>query len=153
MAGAEGTEAQLCALCEAEEEERVGEAVRDEGLERRPRERKAAIPCEAPSGRMNFSRNSRLVRPRAALRWRDRKGHKKQKCQRVGLKHDRLAVSSMRGKSLLRVDGRASKSSLIVSGRQCMSLIRDMSSRASILALSFALSQCQIQMPLHKHSL
>lgn len=79
VAGAEGTEAQLCALCEAEEEERVGEAVRDEGLERRPRERKAAIPCEAPSGRMNFSRNSRLVRPRAALRWRDRKGHKKQK--------------------------------------------------------------------------
>lgn len=66
MAGADGTEAQLCALCEAEEEERVGEAVRDEGLERRPRERKAAIPCEAPSGRMNFSRSSRLVRPRAA---------------------------------------------------------------------------------------
>lgn len=65
MAGAEGNEAQLCALWEAEEEERVGEAVRDEGLERRPLERKAARPCEAPSGRINFSLSSRLVRPRA----------------------------------------------------------------------------------------
>lgn len=65
VAGAEGPEAQLCALCEADDEDLVGEAVRDEGLERLPRERKAANPCEAPSGRMNFSRSSRLVRPRA----------------------------------------------------------------------------------------
>lgn len=73
MAGAEGTEAQLWALWEAEEEERVGEAVRDEGLERRPRERNAASPCEAPSGRMNFSRSSKLVRPRATTK-RGREG-------------------------------------------------------------------------------
>lgn len=78
VAGAEGTEAQLCALCEAEEEERVGEAVRDEGLERRPRERKAAMPCVAPSGRMNFSRSSRLVRPRATLKRSN--STKKHKC-------------------------------------------------------------------------
>ena len=44
VAGAEGSEAQLWALCEAEEEERVGEAVREPGLERRPRERNAARP-------------------------------------------------------------------------------------------------------------
>ncbi len=66
VAGAEGREAQLWALCDADEDERVGEAVRDEGLDRRPRDRKAARPCVAPSGRMNFSRSSRLVRPRAA---------------------------------------------------------------------------------------
>ena len=63
MAGAEGSEAQLGALWEAEDEDRVGDAVRDEGLERRPRDRNAARPD--PSGRMNFSRSSRLVRPRA----------------------------------------------------------------------------------------
>lgn len=65
VAGAEGSDAQLWALCDADEDERVGEAVRDEGLDRRPRDRKAARPCEAPSGRMNFSRSSKLVRPRA----------------------------------------------------------------------------------------
>lgn len=72
VAGAEGKDAQLCALCEAEEEERVGEAVREPGLERRPRERNAARPWEAPSGRMNFSRSSRLVRPRAGV-WEEGK--------------------------------------------------------------------------------
>ncbi|KAG7271178.1 hypothetical protein CRUP_025493 [Coryphaenoides rupestris] len=60
VAGAEGREAQLCVLWEAEEDERVGEAVREPGLERRPRERKAARPCDTPSGRMNFSLSSRL---------------------------------------------------------------------------------------------
>lgn len=50
--------------------------MRDEGFERRPRERKAAIPCEAPSGKINFSRSSRLVRPRAVLRQRDKKRQK-----------------------------------------------------------------------------
>lgn len=75
VAGAEGNEAQLWALCDADEDERVGEAVRDEGLERRPRDRKAARPCVAPSGRMNFSRSSRLVRPRAA----DEEGQKRNK--------------------------------------------------------------------------
>lgn len=69
VAGVEGSEAPLC---EAEEEERVGEALREPGLERRPRERKAASPVEAPSGRINFSRSSRLVRPRAANRKTER---------------------------------------------------------------------------------
>lgn len=66
VAGAEGAEGREAPLWEAEEEDRVGEALREPGLERRPRERKAASPVEAPSGRMNFSRSSRLVRPRAA---------------------------------------------------------------------------------------
>lgn len=70
MAGVEGAEGREAPLWEAEEEERVGEALREPGLERRPRERKAASPVEAPSGRMNFSRSSRLVRPRAANRRR-----------------------------------------------------------------------------------
>lgn len=58
-------EAQLWLLWLALELERVGEAAREEGLDLRPRERNGVIPCEAPSGRMNFSRSSRLVRPRA----------------------------------------------------------------------------------------
>lgn len=66
VAGAEGAEGREAPLWEAEEEERVGEALREPGLERRPRERKAARPVDAPSGRMNFSLSSRLVRPRAA---------------------------------------------------------------------------------------
>lgn len=70
VAGVEGAEGREAPLCEAEDEERVGEALREPGLERRPRERKAANPVEAPSGRMNFSRSSRLVRPRAANRKR-----------------------------------------------------------------------------------
>ena len=65
VAGVEGSEAQLWALWEAEEEERVGEAVREPGLERRPRERNAARPWDTPSWMMNFSLSSRLVRPRA----------------------------------------------------------------------------------------
>lgn len=70
VAGVEGAEGREAPLWEAEDEERVGEALREPGLERRPRERKAANPVEAPSGRMNFSRSSRLVRPRAADRQR-----------------------------------------------------------------------------------
>lgn len=66
VAGVDGAEGSEAPLWEAEDEERVGEALREPGLERRPRERKAANPVEAPSGRMNFSRSSRLVRPRAA---------------------------------------------------------------------------------------
>lgn len=59
-------EAQLWLLWLALELERVGEAAREEGLDLRPRDRNGVIPWEAPSGRMNFSRSSRLVRPRAA---------------------------------------------------------------------------------------
>lgn len=44
MAGAEGAEGREAPLWEAEEEERVGEALREPGFERRPRERKAARP-------------------------------------------------------------------------------------------------------------
>lgn len=44
VAGVEGTEGREAPLCEAEEEERVGEALREPGLDRRPRERKAARP-------------------------------------------------------------------------------------------------------------
>lgn len=44
VAGAEGAEGREAPLWEAEEEERVGEALREPGLERRPRERKAARP-------------------------------------------------------------------------------------------------------------
>lgn len=65
VAGVEGAEGREAPLWEADDEERVGEAFRDPGLERRPRDRKAASPCDAPSGRMNFSLSSRLVRPRA----------------------------------------------------------------------------------------
>lgn len=90
VAGAEGKDAQLCALCEAEEEERVGEAVREPGLERRPRERNAARPWEAPSGRMNFSRSSRLVRPRAGVR---EEGERKKKRER-GEKDNKKMVKS-----------------------------------------------------------
>lgn len=65
VAGEEGMEAQLWLLWLALELERVGDAALDEGLDLRPRERNGVIPCEAPSGRMNFSRSSRLVLPRA----------------------------------------------------------------------------------------
>lgn len=65
VAGEEGMEAQLWLLWLALELDRVGEAAREEGLDLRPRDRNGVIPCEAPSGRMNFSRSSRLVRPRA----------------------------------------------------------------------------------------
>lgn len=44
MAGVDGAEGKEAPLWEAEEEERVGEALRDPGLERRPRDRKAARP-------------------------------------------------------------------------------------------------------------
>lgn len=44
VAGAEGAEGREAPLWEAEEEERVGEALREPGLERRPLERKAARP-------------------------------------------------------------------------------------------------------------
>lgn len=44
VAGVEGAEGREAPLWEAEEEERVGEALRDPGFERRPRERKAARP-------------------------------------------------------------------------------------------------------------
>lgn len=44
VAGAEGAEGREVPLWEAEEEERVGEALREPGLERRPRQRKAASP-------------------------------------------------------------------------------------------------------------
>lgn len=44
VAGAEGAEGSEAPLWEAEEEERVGEALREPGLERLPRERKAARP-------------------------------------------------------------------------------------------------------------
>lgn len=65
VAGEDGMEAQLWLLWLALELDRVGEAAREEGLDLRPRDRNGVIPCEAPSGRMNFSRSSRLVRPRA----------------------------------------------------------------------------------------
>lgn len=44
VAGVEGAEGREAPLWEAEEEERVGEALREPGLERRPRERKVARP-------------------------------------------------------------------------------------------------------------
>ena len=44
VAGVEGAEGSEAPLWEAEEEERVGEALRDPGFDRRPRERKAARP-------------------------------------------------------------------------------------------------------------
>lgn len=65
VVGAEGAEGREAPLWEAEEEERVGEALREPGLERRPRERNVVRPWGPPSGRMNFSLSSRLVRPRA----------------------------------------------------------------------------------------
>lgn len=74
VAGVDGAEGREAPLWEAEEDERVGEALREPGLERRPRERKAARPWDAPSGRMNFSLSSRLVRPRAADRRQKREG-------------------------------------------------------------------------------
>lgn len=68
VVGAEGAEGREAPLWEAEEEERVGEALREPGLERRPRERNVVRPWGPPSGRMNFSLSSRLVRPRAEKR-------------------------------------------------------------------------------------
>lgn len=65
VAGADGAEGTEAPLWDADDEERVGEAFRDPGLERRPRDLKAARPWDAPSGRMNFSLSSRFVRPRA----------------------------------------------------------------------------------------
>lgn len=65
VAGEEGIEVQLWLLWLALELERVGEAVREEGFDLRPLDRNGAIPWEAPSGRMNFSRSSRFVLPRA----------------------------------------------------------------------------------------
>lgn len=44
VAGVEGAEGREVPLWEAEDEERVGEALREPGLERRPRDRKAARP-------------------------------------------------------------------------------------------------------------
>lgn len=67
-------EAQLWLLWLALELDLVGEAALEEGLDLRPRERNGVIPCEAPSGRMNFSRSSRLVRPRAGRGERKRRG-------------------------------------------------------------------------------
>ena len=58
-------EAQLWLLWLALELDRVGEAAREDGFDLRPRDRNGVIPWEAPSGKMNFSRSSRLVRPRA----------------------------------------------------------------------------------------
>lgn len=58
-------EAQLWLLWLALELDLVGEAALEEGLDLLPRDRNGVIPCEAPSGRMNFSRSSRLVLPRA----------------------------------------------------------------------------------------
>lgn len=43
----------------------LGEAPLEEGRDRRPRGRKAAIPWLAPSARMNLSRSSMLVLPLA----------------------------------------------------------------------------------------
>lgn len=65
VAGEDGMEAQLWLLWLALELDRVGEAAREDGFDLRPRDRKGVIPWEAPSGKMNFSRSSRLVRPRA----------------------------------------------------------------------------------------
>lgn len=79
VAGAEGAEGSEAPLWEAEEEERVGEAFLEPGLERRPRDRKAARPWDAPSGRMNFSLSSRLVRPRAVGRGGGRGGEEEEK--------------------------------------------------------------------------
>lgn len=44
VVGADGAEGREAPLWEAEEEERVGEAFREPGLERRPRERKVVRP-------------------------------------------------------------------------------------------------------------
>lgn len=65
VAGEDGMEAQLWLLWLALELDRVGEAAREDGFDLRPRDRNGVIPWEAPSGKMNFSRSSRLVRPRA----------------------------------------------------------------------------------------
>ena len=65
------------------EEERVGGGVREPGLERRPRERNAARPCEAPSGRMNFSLSSRFVRPRAGEMEERRERKREEKSERA----------------------------------------------------------------------
>lgn len=46
----------------------MGEAAREDGLDLRPRDRNGVIPWDAPSGRMNFSRSSMLVLPRAKKR-------------------------------------------------------------------------------------
>lgn len=48
MAGAEGAEGREAPLWEAEEEERVGEALREPGLERRPLEREMTTPMLTP---------------------------------------------------------------------------------------------------------
>lgn len=77
VAGVEGADGSEAPLWEAEDDERVGEALREPGLERRPRERNAARPWDAPSGRMNFSLSSRLVRPRAADRDEHRQSRNK----------------------------------------------------------------------------
>lgn len=70
VAGEDGMDVQLWLLWLALELERVGEAAREDGLDLRPRDRKGVMPCDAPSGRMNFSLSSMLVLPRA------RKGNK-----------------------------------------------------------------------------
>ena len=70
VAGEDGMDVQLWLLWLALELERVGEAVREDGLDLRPRDRKGVMPWDAPSGRMNFSLSSMLVLPRA------RKGNK-----------------------------------------------------------------------------
>lgn len=48
MAGAEGAEGREAPLWEAEEEERVGEALREPGLERLPLEREMTTPMLTP---------------------------------------------------------------------------------------------------------
>lgn len=73
VAGEDGMEAQLWLLWLALELDRVGEAAREDGFDLRPRDRKGVMPWEAPSGKMNFSRSSRLVRPRAG------RGHKERR--------------------------------------------------------------------------
>lgn len=66
-------EAQLWLLWLALELDRVGEAAREDGFDLRPRDRNGVIPWEAPSGKMNFSLSSRLVRPRAAKGTKERR--------------------------------------------------------------------------------
>lgn len=56
---------QLWLLWLALELDRVGDAALDEGLDLRPLSLKGAMPEEAPSGKINFSRSSKLVRPLA----------------------------------------------------------------------------------------
>lgn len=65
VAGEDGMDVQLWLLWLALELERVGEAAREDGLDLRPRDRKGVMPCDAPSGRMNFSLSSMFVLPRA----------------------------------------------------------------------------------------